>query len=111
MRAGLSALSIIGLIGACAGQAGAEPAPYRPLRVVLDEINAGFICPQFLPDTAARQASLQNFGAALATVGPRRVSAADAERIYRRIIQLHNCTGDADAIAIPPSISVSAPGG
>lgn len=110
MRAGLSALSIIGLIGACAGQAGAEPAPYRPLRIVLDEINAGFICPQFLPDAAARQASLQNFAAALATVGPRRLTATDAERVYRRMIQLHNCSGDTRAVAVPPPMSVSAPG-
>lgn len=95
-RAGL-ALPLGLLLG---GQA-IEAAAARDLRVVLNEINAGFVCPQFLPDDAARQLSAQGFGAAIASIGPRRLTAVEAQRIYRRMIELHNCSTASDP-ATPP---------
>ena len=104
LRAGL-ALPLGLLLG---GQAIAVEAA-RDLRVVLNEINTGFVCPQFLPDEAARMASMQSFGAALATVGPRRVTAPEAQRIYRRMIELHNCAAAGNAVALPAAAQIDGP--
>ena len=69
-----------------------SPAPAQSYREelveVVRELNAGFICPQFLSNDEDRELEIGQFSEALADIG---VSYADAVEIRRAILQRHHC--------------------
>ena len=95
-RAALASAAMLnGLL--LAAPAYAQPRP--DLATVLAEIDQGFVCPQFLPDDAARRAEMLAFSRALASIGPPRITYRQAAYIRTRMLERHNCGGSATTVA------------
>lgn len=92
----------------------AQAEPGRDLATVLAEVDQGFVCPQFLPDDAARHAELVSFSRALASVGPTRITYRQAAYIRAKLLERHNCTTATTAVAsaqaAPDSHAARSPG-
>ena len=100
--------SRIAFMAAFSGLVGAAPAWAKPVSLVaaLGAIDRNFTCPEFLPDDAARQADLTAFGQALAAVGPRRLTLADATNIRVKMLVRHHCYDTLAAIGQPTAVAV-----
>jgi len=89
----------------------ASPSPAAPISLVaaVSAVDRNFTCPEFLPDDAARQADLAAFGQAMAAVGPRRLTLADATNIRIKLLERHHCydslsaMGQAGPIHVQPA--------
>lgn len=104
-RLGLLAAAIIAINPAVA----AAQSPARAgLATTLRQLDAGFVCPQFLPSDEARRTEISQFGRALAAKG---VSFAQATEIRARFLTRHNCNApievEATAIAEPTPATVA----
>ncbi|RYD94878.1 MAG: hypothetical protein EOP61_20795 [Sphingomonadales bacterium] len=91
----ITGLLLGGLLLSMPAQAPAQ----RALGPVLAEIDQGFVCPQFRPDDEARRADMLAFSRAIASVGPKKISYRQAAYIHARMLERHNCTGSATAVA------------
>ena len=86
------------LIAAMPGIATAQP-PRTGLATVLRQMDAGFVCPQFLPSDEARRMEISTFARTLAAKG---VSFAQATEIRAHFLTRHNCNASiASADAVP----------
>ena len=84
----------------------ASPILAAPISLVtaVTAIDRNFTCPEFLPDDTARQADLTAFGQALAAVGPRRLTLADATNIRIKLLERHHCNDTLAAIGQPAEV-------
>lgn len=83
---------IIATLLASSLAAGVPPAPDESfgdalLRVVSD-LDSGFVCPQFLGSSEAREREVRHFSQSLAAIG---VTYEDALEIRNRLLTRHNC--------------------
>jgi len=67
-----------------------QPPSRAALTAVLGDIDRRFVCPEFLPDDAARQAELAAFGRSLSGL---KLSYAQASYIRAKMLDRHNCAG------------------
>jgi len=87
-----------------------EASAARDLGSVLTEINQGFVCPEFLPDDAARRAEIVSFSRALASVGPTRITYRKAAYIRAKMLERHNCGRGPTTVAAAETVDTPAQG-
>ena len=63
---------------------------------VVSELNADFVCPQFLPSQSAREQEIETFSLALAELG---LSYEDAVKVRRAMLAHHHCIARSDGSA------------
>jgi len=81
----------------------AAQSPRIGLATTLRQMDAGFVCPQFLPSDEARRMEISTFARTLAAKG---VSFAQATEIRAHFLTRHNCNASmasVDAVAQPAS--------
>lgn len=78
------------IISVAALPAKAQPVPRAGLAAVLGDIDRQFICPEYLPDDAARKTELETFGRSLSGL---KLSFAQASYIRAKMLDRHNCAG------------------
>lgn len=71
-------------------------ADREELMRVVGELNAGFVCPQFLSSQGARQQEIESFSMALAELG---LSYDDALKVRRAMLGHHHCIARSDGSA------------
>lgn len=71
-------------------------ADREELTRVVGELNAGFVCPQFLPSQSEREQEIETFSIALAELG---LSYDDAVKVRRAMLALHHCIARSDGSA------------
>lgn len=69
----------------------AAPTPRPAIVAIMSDIEQRFICPEFLPDEAARAADLAAFAQALATIRPR-PAPVQMNRVRSMLMKRHNCS-------------------
>ena len=86
------------MIATMPGIAGAQ-SPRTGLATTLRQMDAGFVCPQFLPSDEARRMEISTFARTLAAKG---VSFAQATEIRAHFLTRHNCNASITASAAAP---------
>lgn len=95
---GLFAMVVVAAIpGLAVGQ-----SPRAGLATTLRQMDAGFVCPQLLPNDEARRMEISTFARTLASKG---ISFAKATEIRAHFLSRHNCNGSlaaADTVQTAP---------
>lgn len=106
--AGMAALFALSVASSAYAQgAGSGVTPRSGVVAIMANIDAHFICPEFLPDDAARTADLAAFNQSLSMIRPR-PAATQIEHVRTMLIARHNCAQPAAIDVAPTPAPVSA---